>query len=156
MEVGGQVGGFSIFWRYFGVRLSRNWWNVPVRSNYSFFSNAKGGRFWPLCATVGTFGVPNTCVESSWGGFMGYLGTKMGGLANASFCGRSLINNIFTNLITFSSTIQTHLIATKENIASDTKKTCFWHEPRAIALCYLAELTRRHAIDVHVIQRHAI
>jgi hypothetical protein len=86
---------------------------------------------------------------------MGYGAPKWGGLANASFCGRSLKNNIFINLITFSSTIHAHLIATKENIASDTKKTSFWHEPRAIALCYLAELTRRHAIDVHVIQRHA-
>ena len=86
------------------------------------------------------------------------LGTKMGGLASASFCGRSLINNIFINLInliTFSSTIHTALIATKENIAFDTKKICFWREPRAIERCYLAELSRRHAIDVHVIQRHA-
>jgi hypothetical protein len=59
------------------------------------------------------------------------------------------------NLITFSSTVYTALIATKENIAFDTKKICFWREPRAIERCYLAELSRRHAIDVHVIQRHA-
>jgi hypothetical protein len=82
----------------------------------------------------------------------------MGGLASAPFCGRPLINNIFINLInllTFSSTIHTEQIATKENIAFDTKKICFWREPQAIARCYLAELTRRHTIDVHVIQRHA-
>ena len=42
----------------------------------------------------------------------------MGGLATASFCGRSLINSIFINSITFSITIHTPLIATKENIAS--------------------------------------
>ena len=77
---------------------------------------------------------------------------------SASFCGRSLINNIFIsliNFITFSSSIYTALIATKENIAFDTKKICFWREPRAIERCYLAELSRRHAMDVHVIHRHA-
>jgi hypothetical protein len=81
-----------------------------------------------------------------------------GGVADASFCGRSLTNNIFINLInliTFSRTVHLGLTATKENIAFDTKKICFWREPRAIERCYLAELSRRHAIDVHVIQRHA-
>jgi hypothetical protein len=57
----------------------------------------------------------------SWG-----IGHQNGGLASASFCEHSLMNNIFINLInliTFSSTIHTDVIATKENIASGTKKT---------------------------------
>ena len=58
-------------------------------------------------------------------------------------------------MITFSSTTDLAIIATKEKIASGTKKTCFWYEPRAIARCYHAEPTRRPAMVVHVIHRHA-
>ena len=93
MVVGGQAGGISVFWPN-AVRLGRNQWNLSISSNYSLFSNAKGGRFWPLSARVGTFGVSNTCVESSWGGFMGYWAPKWVGVASASFWGHLILNNI--------------------------------------------------------------
>jgi hypothetical protein len=65
----------------------------------------------------------------SWG-----IGHQNGGVSKCVILRTLTYNNIFINLInliTFSSTIHTALTATKENIAFDTKKICFWREPRA-------------------------
>ena len=66
MEVGGQVGGISICWPTNVVKLGRNQWNLSISSNYSFFSNSKGGRFGPLSARVGTLIRYSTHFKSSW------------------------------------------------------------------------------------------
>jgi hypothetical protein len=101
---------------------------VPTIPSFRTLKKADFGHFVRQWAPLGCLiRVCSLVGVVSWG-----IGHQNGGLASASFCGRSLIKNIFINLITFSSTIHTFLIlivtSTKENIASDTKKTCFWHE----------------------------